>query len=224
MRGILLALVLASVLPGPRPSAQTATAFDQWEPEIRKFEEADRQSPPKPGAVVFVGSSSIRLWEGLAGDFPSDAVLNRGFGGSQIADSTHFAGRIVTKYKPRMVVLYAGDNDLAAGRTPDQVRVDFEAFVARVRQDLPDVPIAFIAIKPSPARVALLEQARAANGKVQDFAKRQKQVAYVDVFTPMLGGDGKPRGELFGPDGLHMNRSGYELWKTVVAPFLDSKR
>lgn len=223
MRRIVLALVLASVLPGPQSLAQSPDPFAQWEPEIRKFEESDRQAPPKPGAVVFVGSSSIRLWENLARDFPSDYVLNRGFGGSQIPDSTHFAGRIVTRYKPRMVVLYAGDNDLAAGRTPDQVLADFDAFVKRIRQDLPEVPIAFIAIKPSPARVKLLEQARVANEKVRDYAKRQKGVAYIDVFTPMLGSDGTPRGELFVEDGLHMNRSGYEIWKRVTAPYLRSK-
>ncbi len=220
-----LALALAAALPAPGAAApgaaaQSATQFDQWEPEIRKFEEADRQSPPKPGAVVFVGSSSIRMWESLAEDFPSTYVLNRGFGGSAIADSTHFAGRVVTPYRPRLVVLYAGDNDLANGRTPDQVLADFEAFVARVRGDLPDVKIAFVSIKPSPARVALLEKAREANAKVEGFAKGQKGITYVDVFTPMLGKDGKPRGELFGPDGLHMNRTGYELWKTLIAPYL----
>jgi lysophospholipase L1-like esterase len=211
---------LALLLVAAVPAAGQAPPQDQWEPDIRKFEESDRQSPPKPGAVLFVGSSSIRLWEGLAADFPSHAVLNRGFGGSQIADSTRYVGRIVTPYRPKMILLYAGDNDLASGRSPDQVLADFEAFVARVRKDLPDVPIAFIAIKPSPARANLLEKAREANAKIARYASTHANVKYVDVFTPMLGEDGRPRAELFVEDNLHMNRNGYEIWKKVVGPYL----
>jgi lysophospholipase L1-like esterase len=217
---VALICCLAAVLVVASRAAGQEKASDQWEPEIRRFEEADRASAPKPGAVLFVGSSSIRMWESLAADFPSQYVLNRGFGGSQIADATRYVDRIVTPYRPKMIVFYAGDNDLAAGRSPDQVLADFDAFVVRVRKDLPDVPIAFISIKPSPARASLLEKMREANAKVESYAKTHERVTYVDVFTPMLGKDGQPRPELFGPDKLHMNRAGYELWTKVVGPYL----
>lgn len=193
---------------------------DRWEPEVQTWEEEDRHNPPKAGAVLFVGSSSIRLWKTMAADFPGADVINRGFGGSEIADATDLAHRIIVPYRPRMVVLYAGDNDLANRRSPRQVRDDFAAFLARVRKDLPEVPIAFIAIKPSPARAHLLEKMREANALVRDFAAAQEGIAFIDVFTPMLTRDGRVRGELFVDDGLHLNRAGYDLWKSVIAPHL----
>jgi len=199
---------------------QPAAAPNKWEADIQKFEEADRQQPPAKGAVVFVGSSSIRMWKELAEDFPGVRVLNRGFGGSQIADSTHFADRIVTPYQPRMILLYAGDNDLGAGKTPQQVLADYQAFVQRVRAKLPQVKIAFISIKPSLARLKLMEQMRAANTLVREYSAQQKNLLFVDVFTPMLNEAGQPRPELFIKDGLHMTRDGYAIWRKVIAPVL----
>ena len=192
----------------------------KWEAEIKRFEEADRQHPPAKGAVLFIGSSSIALWKDLAQDFPSTRVLNRGFGGSEIADSTSYVGRIVAPYRPRMIVLYAGDNDLADGKTPQQVFEDYQAFVGRVRRDLPKARIAFISIKPSPARASLMQRMKAANEMIRDYASRHRGLVYIDVFTPMLGADGQPRRELFGQDGLHMNREGYSLWRALITPYI----
>src|SRR5438094_7398035 len=121
---------------------------DRWESAIRAVEEQDRMAPPPPGGNVFVGSSSIRFWK-LADSFPDLACVNRGFGGSEMADSARYADRIVTPYKPRVVVLYAGDNDLALGKSPEAVRDDYKQFVAKVRAKLPDVKIVCIAVKPS---------------------------------------------------------------------------
>lgn len=193
---------------------------DRWEPEIQTWEEEDQRAPPAPGGVLFIGSSSIRLWKTLAEDFPGVDVINRGFGGSEIADATDLAHRIVVPYRPRMIVFYAGDNDLAHNRSPRQVRNDFAAFVVRVRKDLPEVRIAFIAIKPSPARAHLLEKMREANGLVREFLAAREDVVFIDVFTPMLTADGQARGDLFADDGLHLNRAGYELWRSVIAPYL----
>ena len=206
--------------------ASGATAFardastDPWEAEIARFEAADRAAPPQPGGVVFVGSSSIRMWSTLADDFPGTYVLSRGFGGSRIADATRHAARIVLPYRPRLVVLYAGDNDLAEGRTPDQVLADVEAFVATVHREAPATPVVFVSIKPSPARAALLPAMREANALVRAYARRTRGVRYVDVFEPMLDADGAPRAELFGPDRLHMNTRGYALWTRIIAPEL----
>jgi lysophospholipase L1-like esterase len=193
---------------------------NKWEVEIKKFEESDRQNPPPKGAALFIGSSSIRLWQSLAEDFPETKVINRGFGGSEIADSTFYVDRIVVPYKPGIIILYAGDNDLAGGKTPQQVFEDYKAFVSRVRQHLPETRIAFISIKPSPARASLLQNMKEANKLIKDYASRNKRLKYIDIFTPMLDKAGNSRPELFGPDKLHMNREGYILWKSVVAPFL----
>lgn len=201
--------------------AQQAPApLNKWEAEIKKFEEADRQQAPVPGAVVFVGSSSIRMWKELAADFPKTKVINRGFGGSQLPDSTHFADRIIIPYQPRMVVLYAGDNDLASGKTPQQVFESYKAFVGRAREKLPNVKIAYISIKPSLARLKLMEQMRATNDSIRGYVAAGKNLIFIDVFTPMLNQEGQPRPELFIKDGLHMNRDGYDIWRKVVAPYL----
>jgi len=194
--------------------------WDRWEREITKFEESDRQNPPPKDAVIFIGSSSIRLWQSLKEDFPGVKVINRGFGGSEIPDSTFYVTRIVTPYRPKMVVLYAGDNDLANGKTPKQVFEDYKAFVERIHQNLPTTKIAFISIKPSPARISLLQSMKDANGLIKAYATHDKTLIYIDVFTPMLRKDGSPRPELFGTDKLHMNSKGYDLWKLVVTNYI----
>jgi lysophospholipase L1-like esterase len=204
---------IATSLAGQSPG-------NKWEPEIKKFEESDRKNPPPKHAVVFIGSSSIQSWKSLADDFPGIKVINRGFGGSELADSTFYADRIVIPYRPKMVVLYAGDNDLADGRTPQQVFEDYKVFVERVHRKLPTTKIAYISIKPSPARASLLQSMKDANGLIKAYATHHKRLVYIDVLTPMLGKDGNPRPELFGPDRLHMNSEGYGLWKLVIAPYI----
>lgn len=205
-----------------QPATSPAAVSDslQWEPEIVAFEQADSVVRRMPGSVVFVGSSSIRLWSTLSEDFPGVATINRGFGGSRVRDSTYYADRIVTPYHPRGVVFYAGDNDLFEGRTPEQVRDDFAAFVKAVRKSEPDVRIAFVAIKPSPSRVGLLPRIREANALVREYAQGEEAVDYLDVFLPMLDAQGRPREELFIDDQLHMNSSGYAIWAGVVRPWL----
>jgi lysophospholipase L1-like esterase len=202
-------------------TARTASAADApFEKEIKAFEAADQQKAPPKNAVLFIGSSSIRLWNTLDADFPGIAVINRGFGGSKIPDSTRYVDRIVTPYHPRKIVMYAGDNDIGGGRTPQQVLEAFQAFVAKVRQTMPDVPISFISIKPSLKRWKLVDQIKEANALIEKFTKSEKTLDYIDIFTPMLGSDGKPRPELFRPDGLHMVAQGYELWVSIIAPKL----
>jgi lysophospholipase L1-like esterase len=216
-------LVLLFFVFAPTTNAQQSTE-NKWEPEIQQFEDSDKKVPPPRGAVLFVGSSSIRMWKSLAEDFPGIKVINRGFGGSEIADSTYYVDRIVTPYLPGMIVFYAGDNDLSNGKTPQQVLDNYKAFVSRVRIKLPTTEIAFISIKPSPARVSIIDQMRQANALIRTYSSHDKNLLFIDVFTPMLGKDGNPRPELFGPDKLHMNREGYDLWKSVVAPYFSPIR
>jgi lysophospholipase L1-like esterase len=200
--------------------AASDSSSARWESEIRAFEAADQTNAPPPGGVVFVGSSSIRLWKTLADDFKGLPVLNRGFGGSQLADSVFYTGRIVIPYRPQQIVLYAGDNDLAAGKSPEQVFHDFEAFITKVRSALPGARISYVSIKPSPARLALLPQMRAANALIAEFIHTGRDLDYIDVFTPMMREDGQPRPEIFGPDRLHMNAQGYALWTRLIRPHL----
>lgn len=206
---------LASLLAQDQPKPS------KWEPAIQKFEAADKTNPPPQHAILFIGSSSIVKWKTLAQDFPDRPVINRGFGGSQIADSVAFANRIVIPYRPRLVVLYAGDNDIAAKKTPEQLLADFKAFTLDVQGQLPETRIAFIAIKPSLKRLALMDQIKGANRYISEFCRTRERLVYIDVFTPMLGEDGKPPADLFVQDGLHLSPKGYELWTQIVRPYLD---
>ena len=192
----------------------------QWRSAMDAFAAQDQAQPPPQHAVLFIGSSSINFWHSLAEDFPGVPVINRGFGGSAIEDSTYYADRIVTPYHPRLIVMYAGDNDIYEGHSAQQVADDFKAFVARVRKDLPAVPVVYISIKPSVARWSLWPAMREANGLIRDWAATQRGVRFVDIAPPMLDAEGKPRAELFRDDGLHMKPAGYALWIKVLRPVL----
>ena len=205
------------------PPAQIAVdpvSTPVWVNDMARFEAEDAANPPPAAPIVFTGSSSVRMWDSLASDFPGKPVLNRGFGGSQVRDAVHYADQIAVRYQPRMIVLYSGDNDINAGRSPQQVLSDFRAFVARIRQALPRTPIAYLAIKPSPSRAEQLPLQRQANDLIRAEAARMRDVVFIDIATPMLGADGQPRAELFLGDRLHMNRAGYALWREIVAPYL----
>jgi lysophospholipase L1-like esterase len=195
-------------------------APSQWEPDIAQFEAQDRASSPRLGSIVFVGSSSIRMWTTLDRDFPGVPVLNRGFGGSEAGDVAQFAERIVVPYKPPVVVFYAGDNDLAAGKTPAQVLSAFQSFVTTMHRDLPGTRVVFVSIKPSLARWGIVDKMRAANQLIRDYVATDDRLAYVDVFTPMLDASGKPRPELYQEDGLHMTPAGYAIWRDLIGPVI----
>ncbi len=200
--------------------AQTPARTNRWEADIKAFEAADKTNPPPQGAILFIGSSSIRLWKTLAQDFPQQPVINRGFGGSEIADSVYFTERIVFPYAPRMIVMYAGGNDINAGKSPEKVLGDFQAFVTKVRSRLPQTRIAFISVAPNPARWAQVEKVKDLNQRVEVFCREGERLTFINVFPHMLGEDGQPRPEIFVKDRLHMNAQGYAIWKQVVAPFL----
>ena len=214
-----IALTAGAGLAGQTLRAQNKPDSSKWESEIKAFEAADKTNPPPHGAALFIGSSSIRQWKTLAEDFQEYKVINRGFGGSQIIDSVAFADRIVIPYTPRMILVYAGDNDIAAGKSPEQVLADFKAFTRKVRPSLVEAKVAFISIKPSPSRWEFAEKIKAANRLIEDFCKDERLI-YVDVFNPMLGADGKPRPELFVEDRLHLNHKGYALWTAMIRPRL----
>lgn len=206
------AAVAAEVLP---------PAYARWQSSLDAFAAADRDQAPQAGGVLFVGSSTIRLWPDLREDFRQlPVVINRGFGGSTMADCNYFVKSLVVQYRPRHVIVYAGDNDLAEGRSPAQVLESFRSFVTAVRTALPDTRISYISIKPSPLRSALLPQVREANALLAGYLQSVPQSDYIDIFTPMLTAAGEPRTDLYGPDRLHMNGAGYDLWQAVITHHL----
>jgi len=193
-----------------------------FEDEIAAFEAADRAHPPPERPIVFVGSSSIRLWDTLAEDMAPLPVLNRGFGGSQLAHVVHFAERAVLRYRPRAVVLYAGDNDLDArtGKRASDVARDFEAFVGLVHAAVPDARIYYVAIKPSRLRWERWPEMKAANDAIAARCAADPRLAFLDTATPMLATGEPPARRLFVFDGLHLSAEGYALWTSVVKPRL----
>jgi lysophospholipase L1-like esterase len=212
---------IASVTPSIAPVV-SPDPDHRWDASLAAFTLADQDHAPPPGGVVFVGSSSIRLWRNVASEFPDQpVVINRGFGGSTLSDCVRHYDRLVTLYKPHLVVLYAGDNDLAQGSSPREVAEKFAAFVERVHERLPETRIAFISIKPSPGRVALLDKVRAANALIRAYvAQHPAELDFIDVFTPMLDANGNPRRELFKDDSLHLNEHGYALWRATLKPYV----
>jgi lysophospholipase L1-like esterase len=203
--------------------AWNLTAEERFTNEIAAFVERDRTNPPPQNAVLFVGSSSIRLWTNLASDFPKLQTINRGFGGSHISDVIEYVDKIVIPYRPSKIVFYAGDNDIASGKPPGEVREDFETFVKRVWEKLPETPIYFLAIKPSPSRWHLISEVTEANKSIREFTKTSKQLHYIDVATPLLNSSGEPDESLFRDDKLHLNEKGYAIWTRVVNGELASK-
>lgn len=212
---------LAPALSASGVLARPTSPDEHWALAFKDFDRADAAHPVLPGGVVFVGSSSIRLWSDMAQQFTGwPTIVNRGFGGSELADCARHVQRLVSLYQPRLVLVYAGDNDLAAGRLPQQVLESFQSFVDGVRERQPGLPVVFISIKPSPSRAKLMPSVREANRLIRAYTATGKNLYFVDVFTPMLGPDGEPRAELFRPDALHLSPAGYALWQSVIVKSL----
>jgi lysophospholipase L1-like esterase len=196
---------------------QTAPAA-RFEKEVALFEAADRDSMPPRNAVLFVGSSTIERWTSLKNDFPSVPVIQRGIGSTRLDDFVRFARRIVIPYRPRQIVLYAGDNDFADGQSARNVYGDFKDFVRIVHRALPQTEIVFVSVKPSPSRWHLAPRMRVTNALVKSYVRRNKRLKYVDVFNPMIGANNHPRPELFVDDSLHLSPAGYALWTHILRP------
>ena len=196
-----------------------------WESSIRNFEKADQAHPPRLGSIVFTGSSSILFWHTLADDMKPLDVINRGFGGSQIAQVNHYVARIVINYRPKAVVLYAGENDLSWpwSKSPETVFSDFRRFVETIHSQLPGTWIYYISMKPTPLRWSNWRTMQKTNKMIEDYSRSQERVQFIDVSTAMLDAQGKPRHELFRSDGLHMDAQGYSLWTSIIRPVVHTE-
>lgn len=216
-------LVFIAMAAGCRSLPQNSLGThdsSRWGKDIAAFEAVDRTNPPPKGCILFTGSSSIRMWKGLSNDFPNLPVVNRGFGGSQIADLVNLAPRILLPYEPRQIVIYSGGNDLNAKKSPELVYGDFVALVYEIRRSLPDTRIAYISVAPNMARWEQIEQVRRLNTKVAAYC-RKHDIDFINVFPLMLGPDGMPKPDIYLKDNLHMNAKGYQLWKEEVGKYLE---
>jgi lysophospholipase L1-like esterase len=193
----------------------------KFEKEIQAFEAADQKAFPPAGAIVCLGSSSMRMWHSaIREDLSPLTVIPRGFGGSTMSEALHVVGRVVVPYKPRAILLYEGDNDIGSGIAPETVRDTFLALVTKVRASLPGVRVYVIAVKPSVKRWALWPQMREANRLLAEACAAGEGLTFIDVATPMLDASGNVRKELLKSDNLHMTRAGYEVWRDAVKPVL----
>ncbi|MFO0959299.1 MAG: GDSL-type esterase/lipase family protein [Isosphaeraceae bacterium] len=223
-----LALAVLTIGPIATSHAQVATLtpyaaardYSKWEKEIAAYEAADRENPPPKGGIVFTGSSTIRMWKTLATDYPDRKVINRGFGGSEIVDATHFADRIIFPHEPKQIILRAGGNDIHAGRVPEEVANDFAAFVWTVRKKLPKAEILYLAVSPAESRWGETDKYRDLNDRIRKMALGMPRVGFIDAFDVPLGPNGLPRPELFLEDRLHFSADGYKLLTERVRPFL----
>ena len=215
--GILLVVLMSMAAWATQPPASPSAKFEK---EIAAFEAADRKSPPPDGAVLFIGDSGIKKWTTLAADFPDQKVINRGFGGSHMADAIYFADRIVIPYKPRLIVIREGGNDLTVGVTPEQLLAQFKSFVGIVHAKLPDTRIAFFSLNPNPARWNQADKRKRANAMIQAYVASEANLDFINVWDEFLGPDGNPREDLFVKDRMHNNAEGYKLYADAVRPHL----
>lgn len=213
LKSALIVLILAA-------SLLHAADTDRWEKDIAAFEAADKSASPPEGAVLFVGASHIRMWKTLAQDFPDCKIINRGFGGCKLSDVVHFANRIVIPYKPRLVVIRAGGNDVNAGATPEQVLANFKLLVEKVQAKLPQTRIAFLSFSPSPARWAQFDKQKKADSLIKDHIAMSKTLSYINVWDVMLDAAGQPKLELYAADKQHNSDAGYKAWIPLIQPFL----
>lgn len=205
--------------PAAPPVPAPPLSPERFAPEIAHFAELDAQAQPPACPFLFVGSSSIRFWRSLEADMAPYPVINRGFGGSRIADVDYYFDRVVAPYRPRAIFFYAGENDLWAGETPDTVVADFERFMALKTQALGDTPVYFISLKPSKQRLSQLVLQGEVNARIRAMTEQRADLRYVDVVPTMLD-QGAPK-DIYVADGLHMTPDGYLLWTGVLRPVVE---
>jgi lysophospholipase L1-like esterase len=213
---VLAALVLATV----PAAAQTPPAANRFEKYVLEYEAADKTSMPAPGQILLVGDSQFFRWKTLKEDLPDFNIINRGIDSFQMSDLLHFADRLVLPYKPRMIILHVGGNDVNNGKSPEQILGDFKAFVTKVRAALPDVPIAFSSTTPGPGRFEQAPQRVRTNQVIKDYVATQRNLLFIDLWNAMLTPDGKPREELWVEDRIHPNHAGYLIRVRIMRPLL----
>ncbi len=190
-----------------------------FESQIVAFEESDRQAMPAAGGIVFVGSSSIRLWSSLKEDMAPLPVVQRGFGGAQMEHVLHNARRVVVPYAPRAVVIFCGGNDIGAGKSAERVVADYRAFLELVHAELPETDVWILSMKPSKLRIEQWGEMERVDRGFHAFAAADPRVQVVETGRTLLGEDGTPD-DVYIFDGLHLNAEGYRRWTKLLRPIL----
>jgi len=216
-------LAAASAADDARAAVEAKMPVTRWEETIQKIEQRQAVERVPKGAMLFAGSSTIVGWD-LGRFFPDMPTVNRGFGGSHIRDSVYYADRIIIPVAPETIVLYAGDNDIEHGLTPEDVAEDFQQFAKKIHGALPDTRILYLSIKPSLARWDKWPAMKRANELIEVYTRTDKRLEFVDTTGVSLGPDGKPDKELLQKDGLHLNKAGYKAWTAILAPRLKKLR
>lgn len=200
--------------------AQTPAGPGRFEPQVAAYEAADRAARPPAGAVLLVGDSQFFRWKTLPEDLPGYTVINRGIDSFQLSDLNHFFDRLVTPYRPRMIVLHVGGNDVNLGRTPEQILSDFKTFVGKVRATMPSTPVAFSSITPSPGRWQQAPTRKIANQLIREYVGTEKNLLFIDLWDAMLTADGQPREDIWVEDRIHPNQEGYRIRVRIMRPML----
>ena len=190
--------------------------------DIQAFKKQDSVSFPPKNAILFIGSSSFTMWKDVQKDFPGYKIINRGFGGSTLVDQIRYANEIVVPYQPKQVIIYCGENDLAASDTvtAELVFKRFRQLFTIIRNRYPKVKLTYVSMKPSPSRELLLSKMISGNELIKKYLSSKKRTSYVDVYKEMIDDEGKPRADIFLDDNLHMNKTGYVIWQKMIEPHL----
>lgn len=212
-------LVTATAVSAAEPAGGERPRYVRFEPEIRAFARHDQTLGGGGGSTLFVGSSSIRLWD-VAHSFPAGTVINRGFGGATTPDVLHYYPEVVARHQPASIIVYVGENDIAAGAEPRMVVADVATLLARLRRDHPQARIVYLSMKPSPARWALWSKMATVNAQMRARSANGGAFDYLDVGSALLTREGAPGRQYFTPDGLHLNARGYALWTGIVDSYL----
>lgn len=192
----------------------------RFEEEVEQINQKYEEVPPLEGAIVFTGSSSIKMWKDIQSYFPEQPIINTGFGGSQTSDLIHYVDELIIQYQPGKVFIYEGDNDISEGKPTSEIMDDLHTLVGKIKSKLPDTQIFLISAKPSISRWHLKDKYLELNKHFEEYMQSYDNLEYVDVWTPMLDSEGNPKSDVFLEDQLHMNQSGYDIWSEVLDKYI----
>lgn len=212
---IILTLLISKVSVFSQNDPQT-----RWDKSIAQYEHKDSVSKPEPGGILMLGSSSFTIWQDVGDYFPGRNMVNRGFGGSQMSDVLYFKERLILPYQPKQIILYEGENDIAAGEKPDSIFAELMQLVKWTRGQLPGIQISIVSMKPSPKRWDLKETLLEMNKKLKQFAAENENIDFINIWEPLIEPDGVPVNENYREDLLHLNANGYKIWQKAMAPYL----
>lgn len=190
--------------------------------EFAQFKREDSIKFPEANQILFIGSSSFTIWQDVQTYFPTKPIVNRGFGGSTLLDVIYYSDKVIFPYRPKQIVIYCGENDVASSDTVSSLIVleRFKTLFNLIRNKIPDIPILFVSLKPSPARWTMKDRMIASNTLIKKYLRKQKKTKFLSVWKPMLSANGEPKKEIFLEDKLHMNAKGYAIWQELIAPLL----